>query len=229
MKYLLIIADIDEFVPFKASLKEKGIKIADSPEKVGDGCKFTYNNSETTVLCCGIGKVNAAAGTAFMLAKESFDGVINTGWSGAISKVHKGDILVSDSCVECDFDFTALGKKPGEKPCQDIYIFNCDSPLADRVRSIEGFTHGKLGTGDIFLSDSKKAQEYKDNFHINAFDMESAAIASVCHFTGVPFVSVRKISDNADDTAGEEYRDILFSDTAAFSDITLQILDALDK
>ena len=229
MKYLLLIADIDEYVPFKASLKEKGIAITDSPEKVGDGCKFTCNGADVTVLCFGIGKVNAAAGAAYMLAKDEYDGVINMGWSGAVSKVRKGDILVSDSCVECDFDFTMLGKKPGEKPCQDIYIYDCGSSLADKVRKIENFTHGRLGTGDFFLSDKKKAEEYKTTFGINAFDMESAALASVCHFLGVPFVSVRKISDNADDTATQEYRDILFSDMEAFSDIALQIFDALNN
>lgn len=227
MKYLVLIADIDEFNPMTDGLKEKGIALTFAKTPVGNSCNFIYKGSDVTALCFGIGKVNAATGAAYMLARESYDGVINTGWSGAISNVIKGDILVADSCVECDFDFTKLGKPLGEKPCQETYIYKCDSDLADKVRKIEKFTHGKLGTGDIFLSDPVKAKEYKDIFDINAFDMESGALASVCHILSVPFVSIRKISDNANDSAPEDYRDILFSDMEAFSDILVDVLDAL--
>ena len=35
--------------------------------------------------------------------------------------------------------------------------------------------------------------------------METGAIASVCHDTGIPFLAIRQISDTADDTAAESY------------------------
>lgn len=38
--------------------------------------------------------------------------------------------------------------------------------------------------------------------------METAAIASVCHKCGIPFICLRKISDDADDSATEQYREM---------------------
>lgn len=225
MKYLILIADVDEFLPIKenlADLIKKEYKIKRMP-----AFDFSFNGSDCTVVCFGIGKVNAATGAAVTLSTGTYDGVINTGWSGGVSGVHKGDIIVSDSCVECDFDFTVLGKLPGQKPYQDEYIYGCDNFLHTACCGIDGFTHGKLGTGDLFLADKEKKDNFKKIFGINAFDMESGALASVCSFFDVPFVSVRKISDTADDVGTQDYRTSLRTDVTAFSDIIIEILKHL--
>ena len=70
-------------------------------------------------------------------------------------------------------------------------------------------------------------EKYKKLFNINAFDMESGALGAVCYLLGVPFVSIRKISDNADDVSVSEYSDSLASDVTAFSDIILKVLEKL--
>lgn len=222
MKYLVLIADIDEFEPCKNGLKEyitKEYNIKRMP-----AFDFEFNGSQCSVVCFGIGKVNAATGAAVTLQNADYDGVINTGWSGAVSGLKKGDIVVSDSCVECDFDLTCLGKLPGQKPAQEEYIYTCNNPLYKAACGIPGFKHGKLGTGDFFLTDKEKKEYYKKIFGINAFDMESGALASVCAFFGVPFVSIRKISDSADDVGTNDYTDSVKSDLKAFSEIVLELL-----
>lgn len=225
MRYLVLIADIDEFNPCKnslGSLVSKEYKIRHMP-----AFDFSYNSHDCTAVCFGIGKVNAAMGAAIALDCDKFDGVINTGWSGAVSEVFKGDIIVSDSCVECDFDLTPIGRLPGQKPGQEEYIYKCDNPLYKAACSVEGFKHGNLGTGDFFLTDKALGEKYKKLFNINAFDMESGALGAVCYLLGVPFVSIRKISDNADDVSVTEYSDSLASDVTAFSDIILKVLEKL--
>ena len=225
MRYLVLIADIDEFNPCKnslGSLVSKEYRIRHMP-----AFDFSYNSHDCTAVCFGIGKVNAAMGAAIALDCDKFDGVINTGWSGAVSEVFKGDIIVSDSCVECDFDLTPIGRLPGQKPGQEEYIYKCDNPLYKAACSVEGFKHGNLGTGDFFLTDKALGEKYKNLFNINAFDMESGALGAVCYLLGVPFVSIRKISDNADDVSVSEYSDSLASDVTAFSDIILKVLEKL--
>lgn len=225
MRYLVLIADIDEFNPCKnslGSLVSKEYRIRHMP-----AFDFSYNSHDCTAVCFGIGKVNAAMGAAIALDCDKFDGVINTGWSGAVSEVFKGDIIVSDSCVECDFDLTPIGRLPGQKPGQEEYIYKCDNPLYKAACSVEGFKHGNLGTGDFFLTDKALGEKYKKLFNINAFDMESGALGAVCYPLGVPFVSIRKISDNADDVSVTEYSDSLASDVTAFSDIILKVLEKL--
>ena len=225
MRYLVLIADIDEFNPCKNSLGElvkKEYTIKHMP-----AFDFFYNSHECTAVCFGIGKVNAAMGAAIALDCDKFDGVINTGWSGAVSEVFKGDIIVSDSCVECDFDLTPIGRLPGQKPGQEDYIYKCDNALYKAACSVEGFKHGNLGTGDFFLTDKALGEKYKKLFNINAFDMESGALGAVCYLLNTPFVSIRKISDNADDVSVSEYSDSLASDVTAFSDIILKVLEKL--
>ena len=225
MRYLILIADIDEFNPCRESLGDivkKEYKIKHMP-----AFDFSYNNHECTAVCFGIGKVNAALGAALALNYDEFDGVINTGWSGAVSGVFKGDIIVSDSCVECDFDLTPIGRLPGQKPGQDEYVYKCDNALYKAATSVEGFKHGNLGTGDFFLTNKDLGNKYKEIFSISAFDMESGALGAVCYLLDVPFVSIRKISDSADDVGVEDYTNSVKTDITAFSDIVLNVLSNL--
>lgn len=225
--YLVLIADTDEFNPFCNGLDGRVEDFKTYTVQKMPAADFTYKGLAVTTVCFGIGKVNAAQGAAAVLSKGSYDGVLNTGWSGAVSGVRKGDILVGDSCVECDFDMTPLGYKPGQKMNQVDYIYTCDSELAQRVRAVDGFCHGKLGTGDIFLTDPVRSAAYHETFGVNAFDMESAALCSACRLFDVPFVSVRKISDDANDASAVEYRGNRSTDLEAFPDIILAVLDNL--
>lgn len=225
MKLLILIADIDEFNPCKNSLGalvKKEYRIKHCP-----AFDFSHNGHDCTVMCFGIGKVNAAMGAAIALDFDNFDGVINTGWSGAVSGVCKGDIIVSDSCTECDFDLTPIGRLPGQKPGQEEYIYKCKNTLYQAACSVDGFNHGNLGTGDFFLTDKALGEKYKQIFNICAFDMESGALGAVCYLFNTPFVSIRKISDNADDVSVCEYSDSVVSDTTAFSEIILKTLEKL--
>ena len=225
MKYLILIADIDEFNPCKNSLGDnvkKEYKIKHMP-----AFDFSHNGHDCTAVCFGIGKVNAAMGAALALNEGEFDGVINTGWSGAVSGVFKGDIIVSDSCVECDFDLTPIGRLPGQKPGQEEYVYKCNNALYNAATSVEGFKHGNLGTGDFFLTDKERRDRYKEIFNISAFDMESGALGAVCYLLNVPFVSIRKISDSADDVGVEDYTNSVSTDVTAFSDIVLRVLEKI--
>ena len=225
MKYLILIADIDEFNPCKNSLGnivKKEYKIKHMP-----AFDFSHNGHDCTAVCFGIGKVNAAMGAALALNESNFDGVINTGWSGAVSGVYKGDIIVSDSCVECDFDLTPIGRLPGQKPGQEEYVYKCDNALYNAATNVEGFKHGNLGTGDFFLTDKERRDRYKEIFNISAFDMESGALGAVCYLLNVPFVSIRKISDSADDVGVEDYTNSVSTDVTAFSDIVLRVLEKI--
>ncbi len=226
MNLLILIADIDEFNPCKKSLGDLVEK--EYPLKYMPAFDFSFNNHNCTAVCFGIGKVNAAMGAAIALGEKQYDGVINTGWSGAVSGLYKGDIVVSASVTECDFDLTPLGKKPGQKPEQDEYIYSCENFLFDAATSVEGFKSGKLGTGDFFLTDAERRERYKEFFDICAFDMESGALGAACYLLGkIPFVSIRKISDNANDVGTDDYKNSVVTDITAFSDIILKVLEKI--
>lgn len=206
----ILFADAMEYAPFvKYAL---GAGAAEETKRGRRAVRLSMSNEKNTLeiiaVECGVGKVNAAAATAFLIADDRADFILNAGLSGAISKVKREDIVAGESSVECDFDLRAIGYELAVKPDGEKYIHKADERLVRCAKKIDGVVTGRLGTGDIFLADSEKKQQLKEMFGLIAFDMESAAIAAVCGRNGVPVLSVRKISDNADDASRDDYSEM---------------------
>jgi len=72
------------------------------------------------------------------------------------------------------------------------------------------------GTGDNFVQDID--QEMND---IDVFDMESYALAKVCYLEGVPFISYKYITDNADSSANKDWTDNLSDGLSVFKETVL--------
>lgn len=220
----VVIADEYEYEPFVAAAE------CYSPDIYmlygRDAISFVYGKYEITAVKCGIGKVNAAAAAAFLISDRACDVILNIGLSGAVTRLHKGDIVVGSSFVECDFDLTAIGKQPGEKP-QDAWVYKPDEKLYKTAMSLPFVIPAVFGCGDIFLADPVQAKHYKDTFGIEEFDMETGAIASVCHFSGVPFLSLRQISDNADDAAPESYTSENEKKSVSLTEYLLKLVDSI--
>lgn len=211
----LVIADDMEYMPFVQYVKQNKL-IKD--EIIKPLLSQLYNEDRIcecviaakscavrlVAIYCGIGKVNAATAAAALILRGGASAVLNIGLSGAISGLSRCDVVAGTSFVEADFDLTPMGKKIGEKPSQQ-YIYNADSRLTKIFTDIDGVKTGKMGCGDFFLADESKKQLYKNIFGIDAFDMETGAIASVCHQFSVPFAALRKISDDASDDSQEQY------------------------
>ena len=206
----LVFADSMEYSPFLAYAKEKGGK--EFNLRGNDAVTFTMEKGDrklvVTGVKCGIGKVNAASATSFLISDMKAEYILNAGLSGAVSGLKREDMVAAETYVECDFDLTAIGYGLGVKPDGQEYILKADEKLLSYALESKGIIKTKVGTGDIFLTDAVRKKLYLDTFSIGAFDMETAAIASVCEKCGVPMVSVRKISDDADDCSVEDYREM---------------------
>ncbi len=203
-KFGLVIADDCEFEPVQQCAKEMG---GSAFERHGNAyVKFCLeNNIEVIAVLCGIGKVNAAFGAAALCCEDQVDAVINFGLSGAIHGVYKNDLVIGTKYIEHDFDLTPMGYEISFKP-QAVSHFTPDPTLFDQfMRACPQLKPCVLVTGDMFVSDSAKKKFLKERFNAGCCDMESAAIAQVCHKMGIPFVALRCISDDADENAPESY------------------------
>lgn len=206
-----VIADSMEYLPFENLAKEyNGQKsIRRGNESVSIVLSEGENEIELIAVKCGIGKTNAASATAFLIADDNADYIINAGLSGAISKVRRGDIVAGSSYIECDFDLTAIGFELGQKADGQPSVYFADEKLLELVQSLsDDVKVGKLGTGDLFLSDPVKKDMFRELFDLTAFDMETGAIGSVCQKNNIPMLSLRKISDDAGDTSADDYKEM---------------------
>ncbi len=227
----LIFADSMEYAPFEkyATQFSPQTKIRHSNESLEYLKKDGEREISVIAVKCGIGKVNAASSAAYLIGEDKADIIMNAGLSGAVSKCRREDMIIGTTYIECDFDLTAIDYKLGEKPDGQRYLYPADELLLSLAGEIPSLKEGKLGTGDIFLTSSEKKEKYKNEFGINAFDMETAAIASVCDKAEIPFLSIRKISDDADDAAVETYREMNERQEACLTEVLSQIIDKLLK
>lgn len=206
MKLGLVIADDMEFAPVEQKSK---LYNGETFTLGGDkAVKFeTVCGNIIVAVLCGTGKVNAAGATATLICKERPDCIINLGLSGAIKGVYKNDIVICDKLLEHDFDLSPLGYEVGVKP-QKTYIYEADKDLFDKFTSkFSVIKPCTFVTGDMFVSSKEKKEYIINKFGGGCCDMESAAVASVCYKMEVPFISIRKLSDDADEEAADTYRE----------------------
>ena len=199
----LVIADEYEYLPFLRIAATYG-NVTESTFRSRPCAEVMINENKVIAVSCGIGKVAAATAAAFLIADAKADYIFNIGLSGAVSGLHEGEIALGASFVECDFDLTPVGRALGENPSKP-WQHEADKDLLKKAEEVLGVKAAAFGCGDLFLADKVRKNLYKDTFNINAFDMETGAIASVCGSAGVPFLSLRQMSDSADDTSAEAY------------------------
>lgn len=142
---------------------------------------------------CGIGKVNAAVGTLTLIECFHPDMIINTGVAGGTgASASILDVVVADRIAYHDV-WCGPGTTPGQAAGCPPY-FTC--PLADDIFDGLNVKRGLVASGDIFVSMAKEVSRILSVCpDAVAVDMESAAIAHVCHLKNVPFVCIRVISD----------------------------------
>lgn len=220
----IIVADSDEFSPLAETVTRGGYSEEFFLKRRILKFKIT-ENTEAYAMLCGIGKVNAAAATAH-LVDIGCEIILNYGLSGGISGVNRGDICVCNKFLEHDFDLTTIGYKPCEKPGQ-AYIYEADKHLFKLIKEmLPGIKTGTAATGDRFVCDPVLRDFLKNEFNAMSCDMETAAIAYVCEYAGIPFAAVRKISDDAGADAADSYREMNSANETALSDFILDVARA---
>ena len=155
-------------------------------------------DNELVLMQCGIGKVNAAAGTADLIHAHHPDCIISTGVAGGIDKCLKVmEVVVSSRIVYHDV-WCGEGNAYGQVQGLPLYfegnrtLLDCALGLASETRIHDGL----ICTGDKFITDRMELNEIKKQFPDGlAVDMESGAIAHVCYLNKISFISFRIISD----------------------------------
>ena len=150
------------------------------------------------IMECGIGKVNAAVGASALMAHMQPDVVVSTGVAGGIDeKAGVMEVVAASEVVYHDV-WCGNGNEVGQ--IQDMPArFVCDGRLLSVAVSLDASVPvhaGLICTGDKFITERAELDAIKAEFPEGlAVDMESAAIAQVCHLYRVPFISFRIISD----------------------------------
>ncbi|NYT73486.1 5'-methylthioadenosine/S-adenosylhomocysteine nucleosidase [Halomonas sp. QX-2] len=157
---------------------------------------------EVIVLQSGIGKVNAAVGTAILLERHQPDAIINTGSAGGFAAdLAIGDVIISDEVRHHDVDAVVFGYEIGQVPGMPA-AYLADKSLREVARNAIAslgevqVREGLIATGDAFMADPVRVDATRAQFpSMLAVEMEGAAIAQTCHLYQCPFVVIRALSD----------------------------------
>lgn len=230
LKIGVVVADVEEYKPLCDLWNEFSVDGNIKMARDNDTYLLETENGSAEVLCinCGIGKVNAAAATAHLI-DLGCSVILNYGLSGGISGVRRGEIVVADRFLEHDFDLTTIGYKPCEKPRQK-YIYDAHKQLLKLIKGIN--PNIKCGTavcGDRFICSEKDRDFFKSNFSAISCDMETAAIASVCDMFSVPFIALRRISDDAGESAVDSYNEMNTAGETVLTDVFAELIAAVIK
>ena len=220
----IVVADYDEYTPFVDAVSSAVPK----EYRYFNRKAVEFSMKDTDIICinCGIGKVNAAT-AATHLADIGCTYILNFGLSGGISGVKRGEVVLPDKFLEHDFDLTGIGYKPCEKPSQK-YIYDVDKTLLQIAKTAIGeCASGTAVCGDRFICSADDRDFLRATFGATTCDMETAAIASVCDMADIPYLSIRRVSDDAGDDAYANYSDMNTGEGQTLAEVFLKVLEVL--
>lgn len=157
----------------------------------------TLGKASITAMKCGIGKVNAALGTATLIDNFHPDLIINTGVAGGTG----GNAGVLDIVVGTRIAYHDVWCGPGTEwgdaaGCPRFFHTSDSVNSLPCLHEGDNIKHGLVCSGDIFVADPEVVTRIRRLYpDVDAVDMESAAIAQVCYLRDIPFACIRVVSD----------------------------------
>lgn len=212
-----------------SAMDEEAAHIADSLENVTvtkgaslNVIRGTYRADSGRTIHVGVtvggmGLVNAAATTQYLVDLLEPDAVLFSGIAGNLTDdLHVNDIVLGRTLRYLDTDMRLVGQWTKSEE------FHSDPDLmhmAEETLDEFGINHkqGVIASGNYFVDDDAKVKDVKKSTGADAVEMEGAAVVHVAQRNGVPALVIRAMSDNAD-TDYEEFKDFdisEYADTAA--------------
>ena len=158
--------------------------------------KGLFEQAGIQVHYSGIGKVNAAFTAFDVIQKTGCKTILNLGSAGS-SFFNAHELVEVKTFVQRDMDVSPLGFQVGVTP------MDSDFPSAIHLESyFKDLSQGICGTGDSFETGLPKVS-------CNLVDMEGYALAKVCKKLDVRLISIKYISDGANDSAHLDWEENL--------------------
>lgn len=154
------------------------------------------------VIHTGIGKINATIKLYDAILKYQPELVLNYGTAGGLADLvglHKVAHF-----VQIDMDVRALDFPRGITPL-----------TGEKLPVKTGLV---LGTGDSFITNAEKQLEGLE-IDIDLVDMEGYALMKVCEHHGVKFAAYKFISDDANEEAGDDWKNSVKNGTYLFENL----------
>ena len=179
------------------------------------------------VLYTGVGKINATYKLTELFGtyhsrpavRRNHPLVINYGTAGS-RELPVGELVDCTRFIQRDMDCTGFGILKGQTPFEDTEIILDSNSEFNPIGK-----HYVCGTGDNFVDDVPlEAYTFGDDWMCDVVDMEAYALAKVCSYYHVPFISFKYITDNANEHSPGDWKDNLGDGIVQFKEKVLDLL-----
>lgn len=211
MKHIGILCALPaEIAPFKRALQ------VEQQRQSGAMLRWEaiYREKRITIVQTGVGKVHAAAATQQVITEYAPDAIFSCGTAGSLCPQGAiGDIVLGAATLQHDYGFILpdtfipFGFHLHRKRGKNVFLreFTADPDLLHSAETLnaENFRtfSGAILTGDQVIFSAAKRASLAQQFQALAVDMESAAIAQICAIYQIPFLTIRGLSDFADESS----------------------------
>ena len=178
-------------------------------EKLDDKKKIykgTHQEKNIYLAECGIGKVNAAIMTQYLIDTYKPNYIINSGCAGSLIDDAKVlDTIVVDYATYHDFEPLRIMQmatpNQGKMECDKNLIKKAEDFL---IKENLPYHIKPIASGDCFVTNATMRDEIQSKTNCYAVDMESASIAHAATISEIPFLIIRSISDFSDGVEEKE-------------------------
>lgn len=195
---IVVAAMEEETAPFTEIFNDFTFSTCDVP--AGTAKLATRGHTTVLFLTTGVGMVAASTLLSWVLSKFKPRLILSVGSAGGLdSKLSIGDVIIGTNYVHGTADATAFGYKIGQIPGQPE-SFAVHHSLVEPIQTLQAahkdVMHvGTVASSDTFVTENNVADLREAFPGVLSADMESHALAQVCHTFKVPFASIRSISD----------------------------------
>ena len=196
--------------------------------------KVTYNNNNFYIIVTGVGKVNVTFAYTYALTKLCINKAIVAGNAASlVSETYPiGTVAIATNSLEWDVDFTALGAGEYVLPPNILGVYPTDPALQQNaIESSTGLGYttnsGLFASGDTFVDTTTEASEINTETGALFLDNDTAFIGQLSYQLKIPYISVKGISNYANDTAVTDYNTNRTTANNLSNRVILEMLDTL--
>ena len=227
MKIGIITAMADETTPLYQKIGKATGEI-----KVAGVTVFKYeiDGNEIFLVRSGVGEIRAAMTFQLLVDRFGVEIVLNFGFVGSLdNRFDVGDIVLAEKVVHYQFDTSAIDNVPtGQYDGNDSIYFNTDKMLLDKVQNelSKPLPQVVVASGDKFIA-SRDDKEFLRSLGAQICEMECAGLVIASLRNEVPLLSIKVISDKADESAEVSFGEVVKKGLTRYEEIFPLVLKAV--
>lgn len=195
--------------------------------------EIDYKGNTVYLAQSGVGEISAAITTQLLVTVFKADLILNFGFVGAINPdLDVSELVMVEKIAHHQFDISALeGVPAGRYTNRDGIFFYTDKTLCDTVQSAlpERLRFVTDASGDKFIASKEDKEHLKNTFGADICEMECAGIAITAEKNNVPFLSIKVVSDRADEGATVSFVEVLKQGLTKYETVLPVVLDTAIK